>query len=128
VPTFNLNPKTDDGAENLLTAVTVGVPLLNLFVAGYLFVSALVTANSGGELTVSTGWAVAASGSSGIVLATVLFWLGARGRRVEAADSTRRSAAAKRALTLPTPQFQPTPSITMVVRRPRSPRDSRFAP
>jgi hypothetical protein len=117
----NLNPKTEEGAQNLVTAVTVGVPLVNLFVAGYLFVAALVAANSGGEMTVSTGWAVAASASSGVVLATVLFWLASRAKRVDREQSSRRAAAAKRVLArpVPHPQFHPAATVTVVVRRPR---------
>jgi hypothetical protein len=118
---LTLNPRTEKGAENLATAVTVGVPLINLFVAGYLFVSALFSASDGGEMSVSTGWAVAASASSGVLLATVLSWLAARGRRAAREQSQRRAAAAKRVLARPVPSAKPGPaSVTVVVRRPGS--------
>ena len=115
---FHLNPRTDEGAENLGIVVTVGVPLINLFVAGYLFVSALVAASDGGDMSVSTGWAVAASASSGVVLATVLFWLAKRAKRADRERSRLRAAAARRVLARPVVTSQRGPaSVTKVVRR-----------
>jgi hypothetical protein len=112
-----LNLRSEKGAENLATLITVGVPLLNLVVAGYLFVSAVVAATDGGEMSVSTGWAVAASASSGVVLATVLFWLASRARRADREQSNRRLAAAKQVLARPVVTRRGPPSVTLVVRR-----------
>lgn len=95
--------------------------MVNLCVAGFLFVSALIAANSGGEMSVATGWAVTVSAVSGVVLAVALFALARRARRADRALSMRRAEAAKRALARPvvrTP-FGP-PPITIVVRRQRS--------
>jgi hypothetical protein len=118
VSNFHFNLRTEKGAENLATLVTVGVPLLNLCVAGYLFVSALLAANDGGEMSVSTGWSLAACGSSGVLLATVMFWLASRRRRKEREESMRRAAAARRVLARPVVTGQMGPaSVTVVVRR-----------
>jgi hypothetical protein len=118
VRNFELNPRTEEGAENLATLATVGVPLINLVVAAYLFVTALMSANDGGEMSASTGWtvAVAASASSGVLLATALFWLASRARRADRARSQARAMAARLALRHPALSKLDPSSVTMVVR------------
>ncbi len=101
-------------ADRVASAIVVGVPLVNLFVAGYLFVSALIAVSSGNALSIDVGWAIAISATSGLVLAVALFWLAARLRKSERARPAQKKRA-RRALAMPVLK-QAAPEVTEIVR------------